>query len=58
VLLAALGVVLVVAVASALIWLLAPGDPDSDVPEFTPPPITSPTTLQGSTTTTPSTTPG
>ncbi|MEX2267638.1 MAG: hypothetical protein WEA75_03030 [Acidimicrobiia bacterium] len=58
VLTAVLGVALVVAVASALIWLLAPDDPDADIPEFTPPPITATTTLPPSSTTTPSTAPG
>lgn len=59
---AVVGVAVVVLVAVALIWVLAPEDPEEiDLP-VTPPPVETPTTLPGATTTpttvTPSSTPG
>lgn len=57
VILAVIGVAVVVLIAVALIWVLAPAD-EEDVPAFTPPPASSPTTLPTVPTTTPSTAPG
>ena len=57
--LAVLGVTVVVLIAVVLIWVLAPNDPETDVPEFTPPPVAPPATVPSTAPpTTPSTAPG
>jgi len=56
---AVLGVTVVVLIAVVLIWVLAPDDPETDVPVFTPPPASSPGTVPTTAPpTAPSTAPG